>query len=144
MSRILLVVALALARDLWVALPARAETLEAAWAQSLVSNSQLAAAEFRPLRGSVRRGDCPDRTTSVSPDPRFLFRARSDERSFRIDNPLLGGQTFAAPYEQRDAAGAVASVNVPIYAGGRIENSILGAEARLAAADQSVSATRLD
>lgn len=143
MRRILLIVALVLSRDLGPPGVAQAEHLSDAWAAALSSNAQLDAAE---LDRDAAYGDLAAAQSAQLPwaSVQSSYSLRSDERRFLIDNPLSPGQQFSAPYAQRDAPGAAALVKVPLYAGGRIQNSIRGAEARWAAAGHSSAMSRLD
>jgi outer membrane protein TolC len=119
-----------------------AETLEAAWIEALACNPQLAAIAFD---ASAAQEDLEAARLQRRPNAwvRSSYAVRSDESSFRFDNPFAPGQTFTEPFRQREGAGAAAAVSVPIYAGGRISNSIGGAAARLTAANQATAMSRM-
>lgn len=132
---------------IWAALPSSAslaaEGLAAAWAEALARNPQLAAVQFDAAAAesdleAARSGRLP--TAYL----RGQYAVRSDESNFRFENPLAPGTTFIEPFRQREGAGSAASVNLPIYAGGGIKNSILGAEARLAAASSGTAMSRMN
>lgn len=139
--------AIAAALSLGVALAqegaSAAEGLAAAWTEALARNPQLAAAQ---LDATAAQEDLEAARTGRLPNAyiRGNYAVRSDETSFRFDNPLAPGTTFLEPFRQREGAGSAAAVNLPIYAGGGINNSILGAEARLAAAGQATAMSRMN
>lgn len=120
-----------------------AEGLGAAWSEALARNPQLAAAQ---LDATAAQEDLAVARTGRLPNAyiRGDYAVRSDETSFRFDNPLAPGTTFLEPFRQREGAGSAAAVKLPIYAGGGISNSILGAEARVAAAGQGTAMSRMN
>ena len=124
-------------------LPVVAEGLSAAWTEALARNPQLAAVA---LDASAAQQDLEAARTGRLPNAwlRGDYSVRSDEASFRFDNPLAPGQTFLEPFRQREGAGTAAAVSVPIYAGGGINSAILGAEARLAAASEATAMSRMN
>ena len=72
------------------------------------------------------------------------YTVRSDEPSFVVQDPVSGLGTFEFPYAQQNSAMAAARVRMPLYTSGRIENSILSAEARAQAAEFDTNQARLD
>jgi outer membrane protein TolC len=142
MMRIVMIAAVFALRDGVDPCAIKAETLSEAWAAALATNGQLAAAEFQRDAAqfdvaAAQAGQLP--VASVS----SAYNVRSDERRFRIDNPLVSGQQTSVPYTQREAPTMGAVVCMPLYAGGRISNPILSAEARLVATSHSVEMSRL-
>jgi outer membrane protein len=142
MNRLVAVVAMALALPL-VGGVSRAESLADAWWLALGSNPQLAAAQLDAMAaqqdvGVAATGRMPTAWAQGS------YAARSDQRNFRIANPLSPGQQFVSPYAQREAAAAAAGVTLPIYTGGELTNRILGAEANAAASAQGTASSRLE
>ncbi len=123
--------------------PCRAESLADAWSQSLANNAQLAAVQ---LEEAAAHQDVAVAATDRWPSAwaQGSYLVRSDERSFRLTNPLAPGQQFMAPYAQREASGAAAGVSLPLYAGGEISNRVMSAEARAAAAIQETASSRAD
>jgi outer membrane protein TolC len=120
-----------------------AESLYDAWAAALATNGQLGAAELQSEAAdfdveAARAGRLPVAAVSG------YYSVRSDERHFIFNNPLLPGQEFITPYAQRDAAGAIGVVKMPLYASGRIKNSIRSAEARATAAEHASAMSRLE
>jgi len=120
-----------------------ADTLAAAWSEALARNAELSAAFLEVAAAS---DDVEAARADRLPNAwlRGSYSVRSDERNFRFENPLLPGPSFVAPYAQREAAGAAASVSMPIYAGGAIKNAILAAEARQSAKGHDSAALRMD
>ncbi|MCC6493265.1 MAG: TolC family protein [Pirellulales bacterium] len=120
-----------------------AESLATAWSQALAASPQLDASRWQQTAAAE---DLAAAQASRLPDAglRGSYTVRSDERNFRFDNPLAPGQTFVAPYAQREAAGAAAIVTAPLYAGGAIRSGIRAAESRLNAATCATATSRLD
>jgi outer membrane protein len=122
---------------------AAGENLQAAWMESLARNPQLAAVA---LGATAAEEELEAARTGRRPNAwvRSSYAVRSDEASFRFDNPLVPGQTFTDPFQQREGAGAAAAVSVPLYAGGGISNSIHSAQARVTAARQATAMSRME
>ena len=120
-----------------------ADTLQSAWREAVAANAELLAAD---LDRAAAYEDMASAKTGRLPKVwlRGSYSLRSDERNFRLNNPFDPGQQVIAPYAQRDAAGAAANVEIPLYTGGAIKNLIAGAEARLAAATHGCAASRTD
>jgi outer membrane protein TolC len=122
---------------------ASAESLEDAWAQALACNAQLAASQ---LEETAAVDDLAATAAERRPSAWLsgAYSVRSDERNFKLANPLFPSQTFVAPYAQQEGAGASASVAMPLYTSGRIASAIGGAKARLAAASFGAKTSRLE
>jgi outer membrane protein TolC len=122
---------------------AHAESLDQAWAQALAQNHQLAASQMEVDATSQEIGAAAaERLPQLS--MRGAYTMQSAEPTFIVRDPVLNLGTFDFPYAQRNAASAGAEVRLPLYTSGRIKNSILGAEARHAAARYDSDQSRLD
>ena len=143
MNRFVAVVAKVLALMLLGGGACHGESLADAWWQALANNPQLAAAQ---LDEAAVRQDVGVAATGRLPTAWALgsYSARSDQRNFRIANPLSPGQQFVSPYAQREGAGAAAGVTLPIYTGGEVTNRIMSAEATAAASVQGTASSRLE
>lgn len=106
-----------------------AETLDDAWGCAVAHNPSL---ESVRLLSEAAQQDAVTVASERWPTAslRTGYLTRTSEPSFLSYQPALGVPTLRLPYAQDNAASLSATASVPLWTGGRIEQSIQAAEAR--------------
>jgi outer membrane protein TolC len=127
----------------WLLPAGRAETLEDAWSAALAHNQRLAAARMGQVAAAEDLGAAAaERMPNVS--LYSAYTVRSDTPSFVVREPIPGFGSFQFPFANQNAASVSTDVQLPIYTGGRITNSIRSANARKTASEWDTAQVRLD
>jgi outer membrane protein TolC len=126
----------------WIS-PACGESLEEAWSLALAQNHRLAAAQLDEV-AALKDVGVAKAEWMPSLALHSAYTIRSDEPNFVVRDPVAGLGTFEFPYAQINSGLVRAEVRLPLYTSGRIENSVLCANARLVAAGCDGAQVRLD
>lgn len=102
------------------------ETLEDAWRVALANNDGLAVMRYES-DAACYEAQAAAAKLSPTASVRTGYRFRSKAPAFQGSQPALGYSSFQLPYAQQQAANFSVKATVPIWTGGRIENSVASA-----------------